>query len=170
MELRLSCTNPSICYTSHSLDSGYIELGAHSGSPGSGIKGWVSRVHVWNKADTPPISARPIFDVQPYSSGLVATWPDYVTQNGAEFISNTVASSSSIRRSKWQFIHSYTVEICDLWTPLFARSVQYSISQEICIRFCCALLCCGYAIVHNEFTWSIYPYPSGLLCWHWGNR
>ena len=46
----------------------------------------------------------------------------------------------------------------------------YSISQEICTRFCCALLCCGYAIVHNEFTWSIYPYWSGLLCWHWGNR
>ena len=34
----------------------------------------------------------------------------------------------------------------------------------------CALLCCGYAIAHNEFTWSIYPYSSGLLCWHWGNR
>ena len=33
----------------------------------------------------------------------------------------------------------------------------------------CALLCCGYVIVHNEFTWSIYPYSSGLLCWHWGN-
>ena len=43
-------------------------------------------------------------------------------------------------------------------------------SQEICTRFCCALLCCGYAIVHNEFTWSIYPYSSRLLCWHWGNR
>ena len=46
----------------------------------------------------------------------------------------------------------------------------YSISQEICTRFCCLLLCCGYAIVHNEFTWNIYPYSSGLLCWHWGNR
>ena len=46
----------------------------------------------------------------------------------------------------------------------------YSISQEICTRFCCALLCCGYAIVHNELTWIIYPYSSGLLCWHWGNR
>ena len=45
----------------------------------------------------------------------------------------------------------------------------YSISQEICTRFCCALLCCGYAIVHNEFTWSIYPYSPGLLCCHWGN-
>ena len=56
-----------------------------------------------------------------------------------------------------------------------ARTIQlaisaYSISQEICTRFCYALLCCGYAIVHNEFTWSIYPYSSGLLCWHWGNR
>ena len=47
---------------------------------------------------------------------------------------------------------------------------SYSISQEICTRFCCALLCCGYAVVHNEFTWSIYPYSPGLLCWHWGNR
>ena len=47
---------------------------------------------------------------------------------------------------------------------------MYSISQEICTRFCCALLCCGYAIVHNEFTWSNYPYSPGLLCWHWGNR
>ena len=47
---------------------------------------------------------------------------------------------------------------------------RMSISQEICTRFCCALLCCGYAIVHNEFTWTIYPYSSGLLCWHWGNR
>ena len=45
-----------------------------------------------------------------------------------------------------------------------------SISQEICTRFCCTLLCCGYVIVHNEFTWSIYPYSSGLFCWHWGNR
>ena len=51
---------------------------------------------------------------------------------------------------------------------VMARS--YSISQEICTRLCCALLCCGYAIVHNEFTWRIYPYSSGLLCWHWGNR
>ena len=50
------------------------------------------------------------------------------------------------------------------------EGVTYSISQEICTRFCCALLCCCYAIVHNEFTWSIYPYSSGLLCWHWGNR
>ena len=54
---------------------------------------------------------------------------------------------------------------------LIAHAVHsYSISQEICTRFCCALLCCGYAIVHNEFTWSIHPYSSGLLCWHWGNR
>ena len=29
---------------------------------------------------------------------------------------------------------------------------KYSISHEICTRFCCALLSCGYAIVHNEFT------------------
>ena len=53
---------------------------------------------------------------------------------------------------------------------LLCEDSAYSISQEICTPICCALLCCGYAIVHNEFTWSIYPYSSGLLCWHWGNR
>ena len=53
---------------------------------------------------------------------------------------------------------------------VWAFSTTYSISQEICTQFCCALLCCGYTIVHNEFTWSIYPYSSGLLCWHWDNR
>ena len=45
---------------------------------------------------------------------------------------------------------------------VLSRSI-YSISQEICTRFCCALFCCGYAIVHNEFTWSIYPYSSGCF-------
>ena len=58
------------------------------------------------------------------------------------------------------------------WALIATLSIKKynSISQEICTRFCCALLCCGYAIVHNEFTWSIYQYSSGLLCWHWGNR
>ena len=39
----------------------------------------------------------------------------------------------------------------------------YSISQEICTRFCCALLCCGYAIVHNEFTWSFIHIHQGCF-------
>ena len=45
-----------------------------------------------------------------------------------------------------------------------------SISHKICTRLCCALLFCGYAIIHIEFKWYICPYPSGLLHWHWGNR
>ena len=61
-------------------------------------------------------------------------------------------------------------DLFSLSTGITNDSTVYSISQEICTRFCCALLCCGYAIVHNEFTLSIYPYSSGLLCWHWGNR
>ena len=60
--------------------------------------------------------------------------------------------------------------VCQLRKCCPQFSVLYSISQEICTRSRCALLCCGYAIVHNEFTWSIYPYSSGLFCWHWGNR
>ena len=66
----------------------------------------------------------------------------------------------AIKTSPWR-------SLLNTWhTP----SKTYSIPQEICTRFCCALLCCDYAIVHNEFTWSIYPYASGLLCWRWGNR
>ena len=71
-------------------------------------------------------------------------------------------------------LHLHQSPILLTWlTEIGTRIIDYlpySISQEICTRFCCALLCCGYAIVHNEFTWSIYPYSSGLLCWHWGNR
>ena len=67
--------------------------------------------------------------------------------------------------------HTETINSNLAWHNYFLPfAAIYSISQEICTRFCCALLCCGYAIVHNEFTWSIYPYSSGLLCWHWGNR
>ena len=58
--------------------------------------------------------------------------------------------------------------LCVVWSEQIVCGSKYSISQNICTRFCCALLCCGYAIVHNEFTSSIYPYSSGLLCWHWG--
>ena len=38
-----------------------------------------------------------------------------------------------------------------------------SISQQICAWFCLALCHCG-------IIWSIYPYFSGLLQWHWGNH
>ena len=40
--------------------------------------------------------------------------------------------------------------------------IYYSISQEICTRFCFAVLCCGYAFTD-------FPYPSGLLHWRCGN-
>ena len=69
-----------------------------------------------------------------------------------------------------EFIGSYGEYFYVMTSWYKENRATYSISQEICTRFCCALLCCGYAIVHNEFTWSIYPYSSGLLCWHWGNR
>ena len=76
---------------------------------------------------------------------------------------------------KSSYLHngiSYTGKMSSLYwiSPQDSFFFVYSISQEICTRFCCALLCYGYAIVHSEFTWSIYPYLSRLLCWHWGNR
>ena len=35
----------------------------------------------------------------------------------------------------------------DTWIVFIFVSSSYSISQEICTRFCCALLCCGNAII-----------------------
>ena len=72
-----------------------------------------------------------------------------------------VSSVDNMDEQYWVILNFFFLNSC---------RCPYSISQEICTRFCCALLCCGYVIVHNEFTWSIYPYSLGLLCWHWGNR
>ena len=58
-------------------------------------------------------------------------------------------------------IFLYKVQMCLNLTGSNAPS--YSISQEICTRFCCALLCCGYAIIHNEFTWSIIHIHQGCF-------
>ena len=88
-----------------------------------------------------------------------------------------VKTVSGLKYNSFQSFYAIAIllrlgDLCDNHTgaPCSKPRATYSISQEICTRFCCALLCCGYAIVHNEFTWSIYPYSSGLLCWHWGNR
>ena len=53
----------------------------------------------------------------------------------------------------WDFLSASFINGVPSWSR--PSEAYYSISQEICTRFCCALLCCGYAIVH-EFTWSIY--------------
>ena len=94
----------------------------------------------------------------------IAVVLDYVVQKNVYFcILLLDYDNMTIITWNWHFFRIVTL-------VLWCVYADYSISQEICTRFCCALLCCGYAIVHNEFTWSIYPYSSGLLCWHWGNR
>ena len=62
-----------------------------------------------------------------------------------------------------QSINLEACEKCRARSETPSRSCVYSIAPEICTRFCCALLCCGYAIVHNEFAWSIYSYSSGCF-------
>ena len=114
----------------------------------------------------------------PYPSGLLhwhcgnltiapvpAKHPWWIWINtSCEFIMNDCITTTKQSTTKpCAYFLGYTV-VCN------NSSMPYSIPQEICTRFCCALLCCGYVIVHNEFKWSIYPYSSGLLCWHWGNR
>ena len=51
-----------------------------------------------------------------------------------------------------QVTNSYAISYDRYWNDHSKRRfpATYSISQEICTRFCCALLCCGYAIVHND--------------------
>ena len=122
----------------------------------------------------------------PYPSGLLhwhcgnltiapvpAKQPWWIWINtSCEFIMNDCITTTKQSTTKpCAYFLGYTVffggvEVHNTQTTWFT----YSISQELYTRFCCALLCCGYVIVHNEFTWSIYPYSSGLLCWHWGYR
>ena len=58
---------------------------------------------------------------------------------------------------------SHVIFIEYLYCILYLLDRTYSISQEICTRFCCAFLCCGYAIVHNEFTWIIIHIHRGCF-------
>ena len=142
---------------------------------------WQCKIITFNYFDNIWIYAKPtnlcIIMAVPYSlyKWIYLTyirWHFKITENiGMEFILPLNAISpgefpinTSRRDDKYQSKLSYTGR------SVWCLSRCYSISQEICTRFCCALLCCGYAIVHNEFIWSIYPYSSGLLCWHWGNR
>ena len=133
-------------------------------------------------------------------NSFLASWPQVITWTNDEFIVHIVVTvyivhavveKKSIKYKCLQannggpyypkglsfrtFPEIHTIStLCCFVVALNSRfdmcQTSYSISQEICTRFCCALLCCGYAIVNNEFTWSIYSYSSGLLCWHWGNR
>ena len=56
------------------------------------------------------------------------------------------------------------------WTRLAAPTalsslyiVGYSISDQICIWFCCALFFCGCIILYSKFMWYIYSYSSGFF-------
>ena len=47
--------------------------------------------------------------------------------------------------TKWRLVMHMSKSRCMVITKH-----MYSIPREICTRFCCTLLCCGYAIVRNE--------------------
>ena len=72
-------------------------------------------------------------------------------------LSNSMWSSGSTGLWSHKFAHdSRRLEAVLVWclnaTSLMSTNrspLTYSISQEICTRFCCALLCCGYGIVRN---------------------
>ena len=128
---------------------------------------------------------RCIFENQWYNCTIREIWKYFEPTHGVhwKYIGITIDSSRMLRfHGKYpnlKFHLKQNIHCRDLSKLTRLQMIGYSkytvrythsISQTICTRFCCALLCCGYAIVHNEFTWSIHPYSSGLLCWHWGNR
>ena len=49
-------------------------------------------------------------------------------------------------------------------------SHKYSMSHVLHIRVCCALSFSGYVFMSQWISWSIYPYPLGIIHGHWGNR
>ena len=63
----------------------------------------------------------------------------------------------------WQFLNQPSTHPVNIWQ---CGDLQY-ISQNIRTTSC-ALFSCGY--IGSRFVWSIYPYYSGLLHWHWGNH
>ena len=127
---------------------------------GRSIMGWLYTVSTYEKTKWPRLH-----DTKSYVCGRLGHLTAFIISS----------SLLQYRLSPEWLIHnegvtSLYIRLCRLSPEVINMKWSHSISQEICTRFCCALLCCGYAIVHNEFTWSIYPYSSGLLCWHWGNR
>ena len=84
-----------------------------------------------------------------------------------------VCTFSLIKLWWWRVVKMVLEIICkhfmiQLSAILTLSHVQYIPRNMNTVLLC--FVCCGYAIIHNEFTWSIYPYSSGFLCWHWGNR
>ena len=65
---------------------------------------------------------------------------------------------------------SFKYAAFDLLNPIFIDVENTEYPKKYAHGFVVLCFVVGHAIVHNEFKWSIYPYSSGLLCWHWGNR
>ena len=110
---------------------------------------WISNIssHMLNK-----VWDKITYPFQNFNGTAVEVW-DWTSNFAPHFMFDVITCPYW----DWTFIRSEpTVNVC-LW-PYY-----YSISQEIWTRFCCALLCCGHVIVHNEFTWSIIYIRQGCF-------
>ena len=164
------CSRVCFCYDYivSSYDVPVINLSILLRVASLGLAQWLWRMLIHNFRDILQLQRYPMQQV-------LHTWPPLCLKGPAKKRRRFKDSKQYMRGV---INHACTHFNCDinkprltLWHGWVITSPSfmwiYSISQEICTRFCCALLCCGYAIVHNEFTWSVYPYSSGLLCWHW---
>ena len=74
---------------------------------------------------------------------LLFAWESMKTSGCVLYTQMRSIETSKLKQQLWLFPKQFFSAV---------RGPTYSISHEICTRFCCVLLCCGYAIVHNEFT------------------
>ena len=65
--------------------------------------------------------------------------------------------------SFWQLPVQSVMKILSKWQHFCFSDISQNIRTTSC-----ALFSCGY--IGSRFVWSIYPYSSGLLHWHWGNH
>ena len=109
-------------------------------------------LEIWRSHDTSAFRFN-----YPHGSLILTFQNKYVQINEQRHSTHSVIWKNGIVNT-WEctYIHIISPYIhgWSSWHIVKQFSNIYSISQEICTRFCCALLCCGYAIVHNEFTWS----------------
>ena len=64
-----------------------------------------------------------------------------------------------VKKTSWHGDALLTTGLCEYDKIRWA--LQYI--PRICTPFCCALLCCGYVIVHDEFTWVFIHIHQGCL-------
>ena len=131
---------------------------------------WAPGAHFWNIFPLQFKSMEILFCSQLDSNKVIAT--TFCTQDESCTIMACAKICSYVFASNWIIARWNFHQICIKSKTSFVKWAAcpqtspkcYSTSQDVCIWFalCCVLLWFA--------TGKIFPYPSGLLHWHWGNH